>query len=482
MPTIAPPFKATAKQNELARHWKDGGCSRLLASGAIRSGKTQAASRLLVETALESPALYLVARATYRELKDSTQRAMLHGDGSLPPLIPPETIASYRASDEMVTLLNGAQIIFRSLEEHGPEKIRNLSLAGVLVDQIEELRYEEGERLYDELLGRLSDPRGPRKLLAVANPAGTGHWLYRRFVENPDPGARWVHFTMRDNAQNLPDGYVEQMEAQKTSRPAWWRTFVLGEWGAIENAAFHVTKDSQVETFRLEDSHERFEAADYGLNGAPWCLWATDYDGNLIAVDLLYVKDTLASKLAEQVLERRRTWWGTSNHCYADPSLWRRAAGVENRWGEPASLDVEFREHGVDLLKANNDPRAGLMRIRELLEPDSQHPFPDWHPRRGELGAPRVFFTDACAKLVSELREAPLQPLEKRDGGEIVDPEWESRQGHAVAMCRYAVMTRPEASVLPITHPDIEHPDVLRAHEWAKQDLNDRELDDLLDD
>jgi hypothetical protein len=42
-----------------------------------------------------------------------------------------------------------------------------------------------------------------------------------------------------------------------------------------------------------------------------------------------------------------------------------------------------------------------------------------------------------------------LQPTDKRDGGEIVDPAWESRHGHAAAMCRYAVMTRPAPSKEP---------------------------------
>jgi hypothetical protein len=45
------------------------------AGGAIRSGKTQACGRLIVEWAVEKPATYLVARSTYRSLKDTTQKA-----------------------------------------------------------------------------------------------------------------------------------------------------------------------------------------------------------------------------------------------------------------------------------------------------------------------------------------------------------------------------------------------------------------------
>jgi hypothetical protein len=55
---IAAPFQATAKQLEFARHWHDPGCRTVLITGAIRSGKTLAAGRLLVETAVEQPSSY----------------------------------------------------------------------------------------------------------------------------------------------------------------------------------------------------------------------------------------------------------------------------------------------------------------------------------------------------------------------------------------------------------------------------------------
>jgi hypothetical protein len=54
-------------------------------------------------------------------------------------------------------------------------------------------------------------------------------------------------------------------------------------------------------------------------------------------------------------------------------------------------------------------------------------------------------------KLVGELQTAQTQPAGKPDAGEKIDPDWESRYGHAVAMCRYAVMSGPAPSVEPET-------------------------------
>lgn len=133
-------------------------------------------------------------------------------------------------------------------------------------------------------------------------------------------------------------------------------------------------------------------------------------------------------------------------------------------------LADEFSDNGVPLEEANNDPRAGLIRLRDLLKLDPEHPFPSWHPRAGEKGAPHLFIVKgACELLLEELTAAPLRPGDKTNAGEIIDPEWEGPHGHAVAMARYAVMSKPAASVEPekslreeLLEPDACAPDELR--------------------
>ena len=475
-PETGRPFEASPRQWEAGRRWLWEPETRyLLLDGAIRSGKTQMGARLICETAMMVPAQHLVARATYRELEDTVMRAILYGDGGLAPLLPAEALrggslaSAYRAKDYTVHLANGGEIVFRSLEEHATEKIRGLTLGSFLIDQAEELKYEEGEKIYDEAIGRLSDPRGPKKGMLIANPTGLDHWIFRRFYKEPDRGSAVVHFTLEDNRMNLDGDYFEMMQATRETRPYWYRTFILGEWGALQDAAYDIRETHLVDDFFLEDSFDRYEAADYGLNGAPWCLWATDYEGNLVAVDMIYVKNQLPSELAPYVLQRRAASWGEPWGAYMDPSLWART-GTLNKWGAPQTLADEFSDNGVPLIRANNDPRAGMIQMQERLKIDPDHPFPSWHERRGELGAPRVFFTRHVQALIDELKSAPKQPLDKRDGGEIVDPEWESRNGHAAAMARYAVMVKPTESEEP--KPTIEDP---RARLHAKLTGDDEE-------
>lgn len=305
-------FEPTARQLDGARAALDPDARVVVLDGAIRSGKTQAAARILLEYAVEQPATYLVARSTYRSLKDSTEKALLHGDGGLPPLIPPQLVQQYRASDEMVRLRSGAEILFRSLEEGQLGKILNLSLGGVLVDQIEELDPgDAGERVFDTLLGRLSDPRGPRKLLCVANPSGLASWQYRRLIdeETRDPGVRRVHFRLWDNAANLPADYVASMEATKRTRPHWYASFIEGQWGAFEGQAFPEFSEHVhvVQPFPVPEHWERFESMDHGAaSPTAWHAWAIDEDGNVVVIGEHYAANMLVSQHAAHVLELRK--------------------------------------------------------------------------------------------------------------------------------------------------------------------------------
>jgi PBSX family phage terminase large subunit len=442
---VAAPFRATLKQRELAKHWKDPDVKTVLIGGAIRSGKTQAAARLIVETAIEQPAVYLVARSTYRELEDSTKKALLYGDGNMPPLIPPELIDAYRASDNVVKLKTGAEILFRSLEESQVGKVMNLTLGGVFIDQIEELDGgEAGERIFDTLLGRLSDPRGPRKLIAVANPGGMTHWVHRRLVDEQtrDGNARYVHVTLRDNAHNLEPDYVHEMYKTQKTRPAWYRSFVLGEWGAFEGAAFNEF-DSEihiVEPFeQVPESWGVFQSLDHGFNHPTAILtWLADDDGNLIVV-AEYSKPGLVSKHAAEIKESQQDIGAVE--IFADPSVFA-SQGLQDRPGTPASVASEYAKNGIKLEPANNDRVAGYGRLLELLHVEEGRIPPPWSQvRENAGGAPRLFVFSTCKELIRQLKSAPVSS-DGSDPGEAVDKKWESEHGHCVASLRYGAMAQ----------------------------------------
>jgi hypothetical protein len=195
---IAPPFTATGKQAELARQWRDPSVRVVCVGGAIRSGKSQAAARLLVESAVKRPSTYLICRSTYRELEDSTKKIVLHGDGSVPPAIPAELVAQYRASDNVVKLKTGSEILFRSLEETNISKLLNITAGAFLIDQAEELDAPNQDDLPrgSARLGRVSAGQGNTRA-ARLQPSQHGASDDRRAV---DRGER----AERDHAQHGP--------------------------------------------------------------------------------------------------------------------------------------------------------------------------------------------------------------------------------------------------------------------------------------
>jgi phage terminase large subunit len=468
---IPAPFRATPKQCELAQHWRDRECRVVLIGGAIRSGKTQAAGRLIVETAVEQPSTYLVARLGYRQLEDSTKKAMLHGDGAMPPLIPPELVAEYRAGDNMVRLKTGSEILFRSLDE--PSKLLNLTLGGVFVDQIEELDHgPDGERIFDTLLGRLSDPRGPRKLVAVANPSSTVSWQYRRLVNErtKDAATQYVHVTLQDNAANLPADYVEQMEATRTTRPHWYRSYVEGLWGSFEGAAYEEFSPEihVVEPWKIPDAWERFESLDFGAaNPTAVLAWAVAHDSELIVFDEYYEAGKRIAQHAPEILRRRKNWYpkGQRPICYADPSIFAEH-GHSNRWGLPASIWSEFDDLDVrGIYPANNSRSAGFVRISELLHVEPGRVPPAWSSVPESLaGSPRLFIFSHCINTIEQLQNAAIA-LEGPDAGRAVDAKQESARLHAHAALRYGAMSRPSPSPLPPAEPEDPRAEVLRRYE-----------------
>jgi hypothetical protein len=183
---------------------------------------------------------------------------------------------------------------------------------------------------------------------------------------------------------------------------------------------------------------------------------------------MLYERDLLPDQVAALVIAKRKARWGFGHGVWADPSIWHRT-GTRNKLGRPAMLADEFGEKGVPVIPANNDPRAGLVRLRTLIEPDPKRRFPLWHPRAGEVGSPSLFIVAPRSRpLVEQLRSAPLQPIEKADGGEKIDPDWESRYAHAVPMARYAVMARPAPSTVPPPNPPDVYTDPEAYAAWAR--------------
>ena len=441
-------FPPTPKQRAFFRACNERESEEILFDGAVRSGKTQAACRLIAAWAWHYGGpnwKFAILRRTYRELADSTQAAFWRGDGKMPPACPPELIERYLAKDETVILKNGAQVIFRSAENprEAEDKIRNITLAGFFIDQVEEFDGSAYFHLYETLLSRCSDPRGPQKGLLVANPGPEDHWVFKRFVnpETKDPQTRRVSVTLFDNEKNLTKGYVRRMLRRETSNPMFYRRYILGEWGAFGGKRFP-NWDPQVhlsEPFPIPTGWEIVCGIDYGWaqpTAAIWC--AIDFNGRWWVVGEHYEKERPISYHARKIKEIERTLDISPSSIWLDPSTWARKSEYE-------SPGMEFADYGVYAGRAQNDRLGGWNRIEEMLT------------NRLDDGMPQLRIFNTCTNLIHE-----LPSLKIREGTDDVEKE----NDHASDALRYSIMSRMPT---PIEAGDEDDEDLSLADRFARR-------------
>ena len=444
---LRPKFKPQPKQVAFFELCEDPDAEEILFDGAIRAGKTQAACAQVAAWAYRFGGTHLVGRRTYQELEDTTKKAMLRGDGDMPPALPPELIRrewpTNVAGGNKVQLWNGAEILFRSLEDAktAEDKVKNLTLCSYMIDQAEELdddRYEDV--FYETLVGRLSDPRGPRKGILLVNPAPETHWIYRRFIapETRRPQTRRISVTLMDNAKVLPPDYVERMLGRRSTAPEWYERMVLGKWGAFGGKRFKCFRKEThvVEPFPVPAEWEVTEGGDFG-SSAPTCWeWhAVAPDGHEYFVAEHYEAERPVSHHAARIREIRKTLNLSPSATWLDPSAW---ATARQEYSAPA---FEFAEQGIDAGRAQNDRLGGWNRMEELLiarvgtctcpveRPDS----------------PRLLVFERCPNLVKQLRSARY-----KQGLDDI----EKKNDHALDAARYVVMSRPFIAVKPVSADD----------------------------
>lgn len=112
----------------------------------------------------------------------------------------------------------------------------------------------------------------------------------------------------------------------------------------------------------------------------------------------------------------------------ADPQMWRlnqsskdEVVSVAALWqyggeipDDPIGREQALRS-GITLSQSKITTEAGLLAFEEMVAIDPERPFPSWHPRAGEYGAPLLYFTTECPHLFRELT-ALVRPEQGKDG------------------------------------------------------------------
>jgi hypothetical protein len=425
--------------------------------GAAGGGKSDWLLMAALEHVDEPGYAAIIFRRTFAELRlpgalMARARAWLHG-----------TDAVWRDADKHWEFPSGATLGFGYLDNDTHcDRYQSAEFQFIGFDEATHFTEYQYSYLFSRLR-RLETANVPVRMYSATNPGGVGHvWYKSRFVkpEKPDPRRVFVPARLSDNPAIDQNAYVGSlMHLTEGVR----QQLLDGDWDAFEGQAYQeFTPDTHVVPgFAIPDEWERCEAMDHGINHPTAWLWsAMDYDGNLILFDE-YHQPGLVSDHAEVVWERRRgtpegrpgnipkdgrdVGWVT---CFGDPSIKNRF-GTKDVNGRELSVETEYADRGIGISPGQNDRREGYARVLEQIRPDPGRYFPEWHPRRGEKGSPRLFVFSRCANVIDQLQSARVKP-EGADSLDIVDPEWEHVHGHAHAAIRYLVLSRLGPSEKPV--------------------------------
>jgi len=235
--------------------------------GGLGSGKSYAAVQEIKALALENPGFtYLIGRKTLPSLRDTTMKTFFASmeDG---------LIKKHDKTHNIVTLVNGAEFIFRPLDDM--EKMKSLEIAGFFIDEANEISQD----MYNTLKSRVrqkfkgQEPKMYRSIIAL-NPTEEDHWIPQLFLHIRPKGHEMFTSTTLDNMHNLPDGYIDELKS--TFSPDMQQRMIYGLFGKVFKGrpVFpQFSRGNYVRAFEYDPSLPIIRGWDFGYN-RPAVVWA----------------------------------------------------------------------------------------------------------------------------------------------------------------------------------------------------------------
>ncbi|HEY7976384.1 MAG TPA: terminase large subunit [Ktedonobacterales bacterium] len=166
--------------------------------GGRGSGKTFAAAvRAIFATEEQPGSLGLVGAPTHPMLRDAAQRMFFD-------LCPPALIRRHIKTEQRTVMRNGSEILWRSLDQE--QRTRGLNLAWFWLDEAPFCGYEA----WRLLKAALRQPGYATAAWATGTPHGRDGYA-RDFELLPRAGHALYRASTRDNAHNLPPGFIEDL-------------------------------------------------------------------------------------------------------------------------------------------------------------------------------------------------------------------------------------------------------------------------------
>jgi energy-coupling factor transporter ATP-binding protein EcfA2 len=133
---------------------------------------------------------------------------------------------------EIINKRTGSKILFRGIKTSSGVNTANLkSIAGVTTFVLEEAEELVDEDIFDRIDLSVRDVNKPNRVMLIMNPSFKSHWVYKRFVKNPDSKyCTYIHTTYLHNKQNLSQSFIEQAKRTRKENQHRYEHLFLGKW------------------------------------------------------------------------------------------------------------------------------------------------------------------------------------------------------------------------------------------------------------
>ena len=227
----------------------------ILMRGGAGSGKSYSvAQKYILKCVGESGVKVLAMRKVGETLRDSVY-ALLN-----------ELIEEYNLhehvkvnkTEKTFTFSSGSEIICRGIDK--PEKIKSITgVTDLWMEEAPEFNLEDWQQLKLRLRGKGKK----RQFILSFNPVSELSWVKAEFYDNPKEDSSFYHTTYQDN-KFLDDEYVKTLEEMINGDQYYYKVYVLGEWGSLENA--RILNNLVVHDFDILEGQTIHSGADWGFN------------------------------------------------------------------------------------------------------------------------------------------------------------------------------------------------------------------------
>lgn len=147
-------------------------------------------------------------------------------------------------NEAVVDIENRGSIIMRTMDV--PARIVAYEVADSIADELDTLPIEKARDVWQKIIARnrQKKPDGSLNTVGVATTPEGFRFVYERWKRNPAPGYRLIKATTMSNAANLPDGYIESLQASYP--PNLLQAYLDGEFVNLTSGSVYAEFDREL--------------------------------------------------------------------------------------------------------------------------------------------------------------------------------------------------------------------------------------------